>query len=184
VRPACRPGHLRRSLDGFTLIELLIVVAIIMIVAAVAVPGLVRARVASLESAAQGSLRAINAAQSTYAASCGRGGYAQSLEDLSKPAVGSAQLFISPDIPANGVTKSGYILSVSPDLSTTIVTPAGSTCNAAAQDAVSGYFAEGHPVSTGLSGQRSFATDTRASIYWNGSGSTIGPGMTGATPLQ
>jgi prepilin-type N-terminal cleavage/methylation domain-containing protein len=181
-------GHLRpaglRSTCGFTLIELLVVVVIIMIIAAVAVPGLLRARAASLESAAQGSLRAINTAESTYASSCGQGGYAQSLEDLSKPAAGSMQLFISPDIPSNGVTKSGYVLTVSADVSAAVVTPAGSTCNGAALDAMSGYFAEGHPVSAGISGQRSFATDTRSTLYVNGSGTIVTPGMSGATPLQ
>jgi prepilin-type N-terminal cleavage/methylation domain-containing protein len=180
--PRRRPDGLYA--DGFTLIELLLVVAIVMTLAAIAVPGLVRARLASLESAAQGSLRAINAAESTYAASCGHGGYAQSLDDLAKPAAGSAQLFISPDIPANGVTKSGYILNVGPDVSASIVTAAGNTCNAAAGDALSSYFAEAHPASIGVSGQRSFATDTRASLYANPSGTVIAPGMSGAAPLQ
>ena len=169
---------------GFTLIELIIVVGIIGVLASLVIPGLIRARVASLESAALGTLRAVNTAEATYASSCAAGGYAQTLADLSKPAIGSNQLFISPDLAANGVVKSGYIMNVQPDTGATTVVVAAATCNTASLDAVSAYFAEAHPVAVGLSGQRSFAADVRASIYWNPAGLTISPGMGGATPLQ
>ncbi len=62
-----------RARDGFTLIELLIVVGIIGTIAAIAVPGLMRARISGNEASAIGSLRSINSAEATYASSCGQG---------------------------------------------------------------------------------------------------------------
>ena len=144
-----------------------LLVAMVGIVAAIAVPGLLRARMSGNEASAIGSLRAINSGEAIYASSCAAGGYAVTLDDLAKPPSASGQGFISPDLGTNGVTKSGYRVTVAKDAAAGVsdVGTAAATCNGSTATPASSYFASAEPVTPGGTGIRYFATDTRGTIF-------------------
>lgn len=153
-----RPGARERA--GFTLIELIIVVAVISILAAAAIPWLLSARMSANEASAISSLQAINDAQALYREVCGKGRYAPDLPALGIPAPATGEAFLSPDlVAADVVSKSGYQLTMGGS--------AGEVpfkgCNGA--ETTVGYYATADPLRPGHSGRRFFGSNATRVIY-------------------
>lgn len=143
---------------GFSLIELLIVVAVILIIAAIAVPNYLSARMAANEGSAVASLRTMNTALAVYVTAYPSVGYPTSLADLKDSGVArctpsATQACLIDGTLAAG-TKSGYTFTYTPDTSM-IPSPA--------------YILVADPISRGISGRRSFYTDQPGVIRYNAS---------------
>ena len=149
---------------GFSLIELLIVVAIILIIAAIAIPNLLRSRMAANEASAVGSLRTLNTAAVTYSSAYPSVGYPASLAVLAPATTATSATADLVDSVLSSGTKSGYAFS----------------WTAGAGTPSTGYSINANPVSPNTSGTRGFYTDQSGVIRYNSAS-----GATSAnSPLQ
>ena len=157
---------------GFSLIELLIVVAIILIIAAIAIPNLLRARMAANESSAVASIRTINTGMVTYNSSYPTIGYATTLSALGgvAPCTPSSTTACLIDSVLSAGTKSGYTFHA---------TGAGGPPTGT-------YFATGVPVTLNQTGIRSFCAFEDAVVRVQPTGAAIGAESTcqGLLPLN
>jgi prepilin-type N-terminal cleavage/methylation domain-containing protein len=147
----------QRKQCGFSLIELLIVVAIILIIAAIAIPNLISSRMSANEASAVQSLRTIQSAETAYATTFPATGFSTNLTDLSDGGVSpctatSTQACLIDSVLASG-TKSGYTITWTGDG----LTPSVS------------YVLHADPILRGASGRRSFFTNYPGVIRYNDS---------------
>ena len=159
---------MKKKQKGFSLIELLIVVAIILIIAAIAIPNLLRSKMAANEASAVGSLRSLNTACVTY--SNLYGGYPASLAALGGEGTGLAPTSTAAELidsVLQGGTKSGYNFTFSPG-----------TADAAQN--MDYYIINANPVAQGTTGLRYFFTDQTGVVRY----STTGTATSGSSPLS
>jgi type IV pilus assembly protein PilA len=149
------------SSSGFSLIELLIVVAVILIIAAVAIPNFIRSREAANEASAAQNMRNISTAEYLYASSYGLN-FTPDLATLSGNTASPDQTHaeLIDEVLASGI-KSGYSIGYTPG-----------TTNSVGQYVT--YSVTASPLIPGSTGQRYFYTDQTCVIRWNAS-TTAGP---------
>jgi type IV pilus assembly protein PilA len=139
---------------GFSLIELLIVVAIILIIAAIAIPNLLRSRMAANEASAVGSLRTINTAEVTYS--------------TTYPSIGFAALTsLGGTAPCTSATSTGACL-LDDVLTTGIKSGYNFTTTAGATTPAVTYASNANPTVPQQSGTRYFYSDQSGVIRYNG----------------
>jgi hypothetical protein len=139
-------------------------VAMLGIVAAIAVPGLLRARMSSNESAAIGSMRMIVSAETVYAATAGGGHYATRLSTLAAACPGFSEGFLSPELSQDPSVKSGFTIR----LESAGVGAGPNDCNGVPTE--QDFYATAVPETFNTTGARAFSTSAAGRIYESRSG--------------
>ncbi len=158
---------MKRRDQGFSLIELLIVVAIILIIAAISIPNLLRSRMAANEASAVGSVRTINVAAIEYQSIYGA--FPSTLAQIGTTAgtaVGCNNAQFVDSVVTSG-SKSGYDLAL---IAGTQAIPTSSVPQGCAPSFSDGYVVTATPITVGTTGQRAFCADATGVIRTNPTG--------------